>query len=312
MADSGIRLLTDEDMSRVDMSVAVDCMEDAFRQHAAGNLFAPGRIASDVDVGQLVFTTGALAGEEPLVGFRCYDLQQLHSAKRSELTVVLDGADGSLHGLAIGPRLGAIRTGAIGGVAVKYLAPAETAGLGMIGCGFQAETQLAAALAVRSFKSIRVYSRDAERRSAFAVRMSEQVGQEVEAVDSAQAAVDQADVVLCTTTSSQPVLESEWLRPGAHVSNVGPKFTDSHELSPSLYDQATVIVTDAPAQAEAYGDRFVLHGSPQADRMRTLSEIVSSGKPLQRDGDDLSLFISLGLAGTEVLLAKRLLDDIAP
>ena len=143
-----VRVLTNSDLKAVGMDLAVKCMEDAFCQHAEGTLVAPGRISSNLDVGQLVFTVGATKGQQPVVGFRCYDLHQLHSPKRDELTAVFSAADGSLLGLVIGPLLGAIRTGAIGGTAIKYLARRDAGTLGLIGAGYQAQTQLAAALAV--------------------------------------------------------------------------------------------------------------------------------------------------------------------
>ena len=304
------RILTDNDIAQVSMSAAVECMEAAFRQHAAGQLVAPGRLESDLGIGRLVFTTGASSASPGTIGFRCYDVSQLSSRQRSELTAVFDAHDGHLKGLVVGPLLGALRTGAIGGLAVKYMARADTNCLGLVGSGFQARTQLAAALAVRDFQTVKVFSRDAESRSLFAEEMSFRLNSRVQAVESAQAAVEDADVVLCTTTSPRPVIQADWLKPGVHINNVGPKFKDRHELGVDVLARASQVVTDAPAQVEEYGERLLLHGTPLAPRLETLSSLVVGQGALAdaRQQPEVTLFVSLGLAGTEVVLAERLFE----
>ena len=305
------QILTDSDIDAIDMTFAVNCMEDAFRQHATGQLIAPARLVSDVASGQLVFTVGASNSARPAVGFRVYDLKQLHSPDRSELTAVFDANDGHLRALVIGPLLGAVRTGAIGGVAVNYLARRDARTLSVIGTGFQARTQIQAATTVRSFKTIKVFSRHPIRRRQFSAEMSDVVAQEIIAADSARAAVDDADVVICATTSATPILKPEWLKPGIHINAIGPKFKDRSELSLNTIERATRLVTDSPTQIEAFGESFSLHGTPMAERIETLSAVVAETVPTNRGADETTIFISLGLAGTEVLLADAICDLMA-
>ena len=312
-----LRVLSDNEIESVSMQLAVKCMEDAFRQHAAGNLVAPGRITSDVNIGKLVFTVGATTTPHPVVGFRCYDFRHLASPRRAELTVVLDAEEGHLLGIVTGPFLGALRTGAIGGVAIDYLAAPDTKVLGLIGTGYQARTQLAAALAVRSFETVRVFSRNAERRCHFADEMRRRFDCDIREVETAQCAAVDADVLICATTSSTPVIQADWIKPGAHINTIGPKFKNNHELGQDVVQQATRLVTDTTAQLKAYGDTFLLHGWPQMDSVEDLSTIVAAaslpsptgGTTCDRSASDMTLFVSLGLAGTEVFLANQLLDS---
>ncbi|MBI85184.1 MAG: ornithine cyclodeaminase [Planctomycetaceae bacterium] len=308
-----LRILTDEEIQTVSMKLAVDCMADAFRQHAAGNLVAPGRLTSDVNIGQLVFTVGATTAPHRVVGFRCYDFQQLSSPRRAELTVLLDADDGHLLGIVTGPLLGALRTGAIGGVAIDHLARRDTETLGLIGAGYQARTQLAAALAVRSFNTVRVFSRDQQKRQQFTDQMRSQFDCDIQEVETARHAAEEADVLICATTSSHPVIEARWLKPGVHINTIGPKFKGSHEVGLDVAGLATRLVTDSSAQLEADGETLLLHGMPQLDCVEDLSTIVASqggGTGDHRLATDTTLFISLGLAGTEVFLAKRLMDSM--
>ena len=91
------------------------------------------------------------------------------------------------------------------------------------------------------------------------------------------------------------------------MQNVGPKFQDSCELPRELFESADVLVTDAPAQLADYGDRFLVAGTPHIDRIVSLGNVISGDAPGRTDPQQITLFCSMGLAGTEVALADRLL-----
>ena len=79
---------------------------------------------------------------------------------------------------------------------------------------------------------------DPARRQAFASEMAKQLGIEVVAVASAREAVEGADVVMCATSSMQPVLPAEWIKPGMHISSL-----KRLELDASAAAAADVVVT---------------------------------------------------------------------
>lgn len=298
-----MRVLNDDDVTGFGVARAVECMRDALERHGRGDLIAPARLTCDLGgQRQLVLTAGAETGSEGARGFRFYELNS--AGLSQQLTLVLEGREGRLVGIVTGALLGALRTGAIGGVAIDALAARSASRLGLIGAGYQARTQLAAAAAVRELTDVRVYSRTPARRESFAAAMSAELGLQVRTVESAEQAARDAEIVVCSTTSQEPVLRREWLKPGAHISNVGPKFKGAHELETVIYQDAALLVTDAPAQAAIYGADFVLADTPDMDRLQALSQWIRSGAA--RGPDDLSVFVSLGLAGTEVLLAKAL------
>jgi ornithine cyclodeaminase/alanine dehydrogenase-like protein (mu-crystallin family) len=297
--------------SHLEMSDAVACMNEAFYLKAAGKLAAPARFGPDLDVGQLMFTAGAARGGNSPVGFRVYDIKQLGSANRGELTAVFSGEDGSLRGAVVGPLLGAYRTGAIGGAAIDNLSRNDASVLGVVGSGVQARTQVMAAVTVRQFKSIRIYSRTKENLTRFCVEMSSKVDAPIVAAESARAAVEGADVVVCATTSMTPVVEAEWLKPGVHVSTIGPKFKSGYEVDIDVVERAAVIATDAPAQIEASGDAFFLAGMSHYDWIADLSDIAAGTANGRQSESDITLFYSMGLAGTEVMLADFLIDQSA-
>jgi ornithine cyclodeaminase/alanine dehydrogenase-like protein (mu-crystallin family) len=192
-------------------------------------------------------------------------------------------------------------------VAVKYLARRDARVLGIIGSGAQARTQLDAAVAVRAFQTVRVFSPTPAHREQFAQEARERYNLHILPTDSAEEATAGADVVICATASSTPVLESAWLREGAHVNTLGPKFQGSHEIEVAVAERAAVIATDSLAQVDAYPQPFFLAGTRQHDRVVELADIVAGKVPGRTADDQITLFLSVGLAGTEVVLANELL-----
>jgi ornithine cyclodeaminase/alanine dehydrogenase-like protein (mu-crystallin family) len=304
------RVVTDLELSGWPvMPVALDAIETALAAHAAGQLIAPPRhFVSFPGLGSLVFTIGGTTGANPIAGFRAYET--FGRAQHEQLVAVWSAETGELQGIFIGTLLGEIRTGAIGGVAIRHMSAPDAAAVGVLGTGQQARTQLMAAAAVRKLQMVRVFSRNEGRRAAFARDMARELGMTVEASDNARAAVHDADIVICATDSTQPVLEPGWVKPGAHINTVGPKTVGGHELSIEVALNADVIATDAPEQIRAFSEPFFLNGTPAAERVVDLSSIVTGRHPVRTSGRETTLFCSVGLAGTEVVVAARVLGAL--
>jgi ornithine cyclodeaminase/alanine dehydrogenase-like protein (mu-crystallin family) len=305
-------LITDDDIAKhLSMPQAVTCMEETLRLHAEGTLIAPARSDSDLaGAGKLVFTVGGSTGENSLVGFRAYDATHFKSPARDELVAVFCGNTGAIKALVAGTQLGPIRTGAIGGVAVKYLSRSDSKVLGLIGTGPQGKTQLQAATAVRQFDQIKVFSRDAERCREFAEQMSKELGQPVQAAATAREAVEEADVLITATISPTPIIQADWLKPDVHINNVGPKFKNNQELDLSVAERAALLVTDTLAQVEKCGDEFITVATPLHNRLQELAPFVTGSAARERTSEEITLFYSLGLAGTEVTLAALVADQM--
>jgi len=160
---------------------------------------------------------------------------------------------------------------------------------------------------VRPFTRVVVFGRDPARRRAFTAALAHDTGIETRAADDAETVVRAADALIVATDSRRPVLEAAWLRSGAHVNTIGPKARGASELPPAVGSLAARIATDAPAQVDAYPEPFFLDDEDRA-RMASLGRIVAGELPGRGADDELTLFCSAGLAGTEVLLADALLD----
>jgi len=304
------KILKDEDLAgNTLMRVAIDALETAFLARADNRLVSPPRHhVSFPDRGDLVFTVGGMLGDKPLAGFRVYET--FDGAEHSQIVAVWSADDARLKGIVLGERLGNLRTGAIGGLAVRHLSAPGARIVGIIGSGAQARTQLAAAAAVRKLDRARVYSRDEKNRTAFASEMQHALGLEVEPVESVTEAVEDADIVICATTSQKPVIHARDLKPGVHVNTVGPKTLHGYELGLDIADAAAVIATDSPEQSRAYASPFFLAGSGNEDRMADLANIIAGTAAGRGSSGETTLFCSVGLAGTEVVVASAILDRL--
>ncbi|GIF75768.1 ornithine cyclodeaminase family protein [Asanoa siamensis] len=295
-------LLTDADVAaRLDAPTAVAAMRDALVAAHEGRLIAPPRASAVLEGGRLVMTAGHLADE--WYGFRSYDT--FGHADGEQLVVLHDARDGRIRAIAVGEEIGSRRTGALGGAAVDLLARPDAASVGVIGSGRQAWTQLWAAAAVRPLSSVRVFSRSAARRGAFAARVSAALGVPAAPVESAADAVRGRDLVIVATTSEEPVLSAADVVPGAHVNLVGFKQRGRAEFGIDLLGRAGVIATDSPAQAVAYSPPLLMCGTPLEGALCDLGAIAAGAAPGRRSADEITVFLSVGLAGTEVFLLDR-------
>ncbi|MGC2288413.1 MAG: ornithine cyclodeaminase family protein [Thermoplasmata archaeon] len=309
-----MRTLTDADVDRLlPMKDAIQVMETAFRAKSEGHLVSPPRHYVQFSSGSLVFTVGGDEAGAGMVGFRVYNTFPgaaedggVHP-DRTQATMVFDVAHGSLQGMVLGTRLGVLRTSAIGGTAIKYLANPSSTRIGFVGSGLQARAQLEAAMAVVPLRSLRVFSPTREHREAFARWASERFGLAAEAADTARAVAEGSDVVVCSTMSDRPVVEAEWIRPGTHLTTMGRRTTSAHEIGVAVAAQAEVVASDSPAQMSGYDEPSVFQGTPVWDRVIDLAEIVSGRRTGRTEATQRTVFLSEGLAGTEVLLAAEVL-----
>jgi ornithine cyclodeaminase/alanine dehydrogenase-like protein (mu-crystallin family) len=307
------QILTDVDIERsLKMPDLVSMLEDIFRIKADDGLLTPPRYQINGTKGSLLISGGGeLYRKGGVIGIRLYDNFAGKWPNRDDVTSLYDNESGTFKGVIIGTRLADMRTGAIGGVAVKYMSRVNATSLAIIGSGHQARTQLEAALSVRKFERITIYSRSAENRSKFSREMSEKVGLDVLPVDSPENAVRDADVVICATVSTAPVIRAKWLKPtGVHINSIGPKFAGSHELDIDIIPNCNTIATDSAAQMDAYPKPFFLTGTPYKEKIVELEDIVAGKRSARSSPDDNTLFISTGLAGTEIAVAGRLLEMI--
>ncbi|MGC4379036.1 cyclodeaminase [Fictibacillus sp. Mic-4] len=168
-----------------------------------------------------------------------------------------------------------IRTAAAGAIAANYLSKETIDTVGIIGAGGQARFQLRALRQVRNFGKVLVYSRTAERATAFAKEMSEELNIEVIAAKSAEEVVKMSDTVVTTTPSKEPVIQAEWLHPGLHITAMGSDAEHKQELDVQVLARADKLVCDTKAQCMRLGE---LHHGVEKGAVADLSSIIELGQ----------------------------------
>jgi ornithine cyclodeaminase len=193
----------------------------------------------------------------------------------------------------------AIRTAAVSGLATRLLAREDAGDLAILGSGVQARTHLEAMRCVRSIRRARVFSRDRERREAFAARESERQGIVVEPVDSAEACVSGADLICTTTTAREPVLRGEWIAAGAHVNAAGACVPTARELDTEAVVRARVFADRRESALAEAGDFLIPReeGAVGDDHIAgELGEILLERVAGRVSDEQVTLFESLGIA----------------
>jgi ornithine cyclodeaminase/alanine dehydrogenase-like protein (mu-crystallin family) len=173
-----------------------------------------------------------------------------------------------------------VRTAAAGTLAVEALGVGDVERVAVVGCGTQARLQLESLATTRSLRRVVVFGRHRERASRCALEMSERLGLEVEATDEARAAVEAAEVVFTVTPSRRPLVEADWLEPGATVIAVGADMPGKQELAPLVLERAELLAADDPEQALALGE--LQHAPTLRERARALGDLLAS--PPRREG----------------------------
>lgn len=223
-----------------------------------------------------------------------------------------DGTSGEPLARFAADRLGQRRTGAASGLATRLLADAGAGEAGILGAGWQAESQLEAIAAVRPIRRARVYSPTADHRQRFAAILSQRLQIEVRAVASAAAAVRDAPIVVAATTAAAPVVADADLAPGVHVNAIGSNAPRRRELEPATIRRAARLVVDSREQcAQEAGDLLTALGPPEAGGWNRVEELaaVLAGPVQPRDPHRLTLFKSTGLALWDVACAAAIWEQ---
>ena len=294
--------LTEDDVARLlSPAAAVDVVEACFRRMAAGEVENRPRYRLGLEHGALAVMAAAdlglgFAGAKVYSGFRggARFVVLLFRADRPELVAVVD-AD----------KLGQLRTGAASAVAARHLARPGAATLGVIGCGWQAETQVACIrAAVPGIERVVAYCRTEASLQAFCERNGAEPG------ESARDAAE-CDVVVTVTSSPDPVLRGEWLQAGTLVCAVGANDGRRRELDNVVLERATFVCCDSIEDARLESADLVepvASGALDWLEVHELQEVVAGEVSGRQGDDDIVVFKSNGLAAWDVAVAAAVVE----
>jgi len=226
------------------------------------------------------------------------------------LVVLFEPEHGRPVALVDAAELTAVRTAAVSGLATRLLARPGAGDLAILGAGEQAASHLAAMLAVRPIRRIRVWSRTEASARAFAETQAARHGVAIEVAASAREAVDGADLVCTVTASRAPVLAGAWIAPGAHLNVVGASRPDATEIDTEAVVRARYFVDCRASTELEAGDwlRAQEAGAVGPDHIAgEIGEVANGAKPGRVSDAEITLFRSLGVAAEDLAAAAYVL-----
>lgn len=299
--------LREEEVRQVlTMPMAVEAVESAHRAHAQGLAQDVPRSRTRSPRSALHILQGGLV-PEGVMGYKAYTTSR--EANRF-LVHLFDAANGRPLAVIEADFLGMMRTGAVGGVAARWLARKDAKVAGVFGSGWQARGQIEALCVVHKLERIKVFARDADKLASFCADMARQTGCEVVPARDARDTMAGSDIVVTITTAAAPLFDGEWLEPGCHVNAAGSNALIRRELDEVSVRRAAVVCVDSRAVAlRESGDLLPLleKGRLTEGALVELGEIVAGFRTGRTEAGQITLFESQGMAIQDLALASRLL-----
>jgi len=297
------------------MTDAIAAVEEAFRQLALGDVALPPRVG----IGMARYGGGGAAmpayvgGEINSLGLKLVTLYPDNPGRYSlaavqATLVLLNPRTGQLLAVMDAGALTALRTGAAGGVASRYLARQGATRATVFGAGVQGRAQLEALCAVRPIQQAWIVDRVPAAAEAFAAAMSAQLGLPIASATDLRAAVADADVILTATTAHEPLFDGNWLQPGAHINGIGSHAPAARELDTVTVQRARVVTDQTAACLAEAGDLIIplREGAiTEAHIAAQLGEIIIGRNPGRTAEDEITLFKSVGLAIQDIAVAAQ-------
>ena len=300
--------------SLLDMPAAIEAVADAYRLIYLGQAELP--VRSNIPVarhaGSLMTMPAYLGGDVDALGAKLITLYDTNPAQRNlpaiqGKIVLFDPETGALQAFIEAGLLTAMRTGAAGGVAARYLARADARTLTIFGSGAQAPYQVEAVLCERAIERVLVLSRQPAHAERLAARLAQRFGIKAEAATEVEEAVRAADILVTATSAHEPLFDGGLLRRGTHVSGIGSHLPEASEVDVTTLRRAKVVVDQLSSCLAEAGDIIKPIRAGLYDRGKIHAEIgaiIAGERAGRSDESEITFFKSVGLAAQDVAVAR--------
>lgn len=312
-----IRVLSESDCRAVlGMSAAIDIQAEAFSLLAAGKSveglrsFATSENPPGVAIFNPCFLIGG-AGYGIKVVSDFYGNDKKRVPRMSALVALFDGNTGFPTTVMEAGYLTDLRTGAGTGLAARHLARKDSRTVAIIGAGRVARNQLEALATLLDLKTVLVATRTEARGLDFIRRMSslDRIPSDIRLFASREEAIRQSDIVVAATTSTTPVIEGKWLRPGTFVASTGAYEPSSREVDTDTVKMAARRVIDSRKDCLDHAGDFIIpenEGAIARDSIAEIAELVSGKRPGRQSGDEITYYKSIGVPIQDLVTARHI------
>lgn len=229
--------------------------------------------------------------------------------------LVFDADTGMMDGMLDGTYITQLRTGAASGIALNILAKKDCKIGALIGTGGQAKTQLEAMLIVRNLKEVRVAGLDFNQTKKFVNQMKAifaEYSAEIIAVENANDAIKDADLIITATTSTKPVFDGAKIKAGATISGVGSYQPNMQEIPTEVLIRASKIYFDSEEAVLAEAGDILIplkEGAIQAEKFTgDLGKVINKEIIGRENEEEIIFFKTVGIAAQDLLTAKAILN----
>ena len=225
------------------------------------------------------------------------------------VVVAYDGETGAVSCIADAEPITQIRTACATAAATGALARENAEVLAIFGTGLQAESHLRALPLVRQFREILLWGKSAKRTRALAERMSKELDREIVPVADNREAAERADVICTVSSSSEPILLGEWVKPGTHINLVGSSYLGPVEVDTALVAKARYVADYRPGVLAQAAELAAARDAGLVDDSHVVGEIgeVLAGRVQGReDESQITIYKSLGHVAQDLAAANYL------
>ncbi len=296
----------------VSIEAAIPLMESAFIDMEKGGVeHLPLAMATGPAAGSSFGAKGCIVRSMGLFGFKLGGYWPSNPSMglpaHASTTILLDPKCGFPLAVIGAKHLSAIRTAALDAIAIRRLSRPDSQTVAIIGGGKQGWQEFLAARAVRPITRVLVWSRNPAMATAFAERVSSECSIAAEAVE-LETAVKAADIVITATSSTAPLVERSWVRPGTHVSAIGASNKRQQELATDLVGSSK-LYADIVEQSITIGEfrTAFAQGLIGREAITPIGTVIHGTNPL-RSPDDVTIFDTSGAALQDLAIAKVALD----
>ncbi len=308
-----------DELGAASMEDVIKDVESVYVLTMKGDVIAPGKcvmrwgesVEDENVLGRINAMPGYVGGEYDMAGIKWIGSGPMNYKKglpRASVTIILNDPDTKLPlCIADGTKVSTMRTGASGGVAIKYLAKSDATVMTICGAGAQAPTQLEAAIIARpSIKTLYIYDISRENAQRFANVVKEKYP-DIDAIvtDDIKTAAQKSDIIDCVTLASEPFIKGEWLKKGALVMNMA-----DYEVDNECVSRADKVVVDYWENVKhrmistvALMWRDGLFGDDEL--YAEIGEIVSGNKAARENDDEIIYFNAVGAGIMDIAVTAR-------
>jgi ornithine cyclodeaminase/alanine dehydrogenase-like protein (mu-crystallin family) len=316
MGTTGILYLSNEDVKTIlDLGRAIEITEQALCDHSAGRVIwsTPEDLAIKLEQGWQSWVTGCALATEPVAGFRIRSIKAAGGSRDisrpprgpRRILILSDRDGGEIRAIMDEDWCHAVRTAAAATVAMRVLARKNASVMAMLGAGDTARAAVPVMAKAFALKEIRVTSRTPESRENYSREISNAYDLNVIPVESTEAALKDADLVVSATTTSTPFVKDPWLGAGITVYSIGKH----QEMDSEVYKNADKFVVDSWQHCKNKSDlqRMLKENYlSEKDLYAELPELLSGKKPARQSARERIFIRAIGLVNQDIALANHI------